>query len=336
MLGAGADASAIAVESTVRVIAVLVGLGLVIAGVGISVITGDAFVIHIAWVLGAAILFHVDQFVHRSRLEFTQAGLQQIVFGVGLLGGAAWLVTASEPSITGVVIAYGAAMALSVAAFFRLKLHHRVEWSALARLTSIGFPIMLAGLSYALMTTADRWIAAFFLEPNNAGAYAFASVLAASLAIAPTVVSQQTYPRMAMAYGAGASWADLRRMARRQGMAAMTSVAVLGTVLFTAAYVAIPIYMPAYVTALPGIAILCVGLLFLSLSAGIGNYLNVVGAHWLYLTSQASALVVAGVLMFFGVRTLGLIGIATGLASSWTIYSVILLSGAHLYERRHE
>jgi O-antigen/teichoic acid export membrane protein len=335
LLGARRDTDAEAIELSARALALWVCASLTAAAVGVALRLGDALPIAVAFVLSLAILFHVDQFAHRSRLAFRTAGIQQVLFALGLVIAGGWVISLHDPSVTHIVLAYGAALLVGVGMYYRVHRPWRVELAVLRQLAGIGFPIMLAGLGYALLTTADRWIAAIYLPPPNAGSYGLASVIAASVVIASTVISQQTYPRMAMAYGSGAERHELRQMANRQSVTAVFAVAVLSGLMVVVAALAIPPLLPAYVDSVPAIVILCIGLIAMSGSAGLGNYLNVVGAHWLYLSMQAAAIALGILCMVVGALLQGIHGIAVGLAVTLAVYSCLLLVATRIYDRRY-
>jgi O-antigen/teichoic acid export membrane protein len=153
--------------------------------------------------------------------------------------------------------------------------------------------------------------------------------------IASTVISQQTYPRMAMAYGSGAERRELRQIANRQSVTAVFAVAVLSGLMVVGAALAIPPLLPAYVESVPVIVIVCIGLIAMSGSAGLGNYLNVVGAHWLYLSMQAAAIAFGIFCMVVGALLQGIHGIAVGLAVTLAAYSCLLLVVTRVYDRRY-
>jgi O-antigen/teichoic acid export membrane protein len=204
------------------------------------------------------------------------------------------------------------------------------------RLAVVGVPIMLAGLVFSVFVTMDRWMAIALLGFERAAPYALASLIATAMLVVPTVVSQQTYPRMAIARGRGASSEELFAMAHHQGLIAASIVAPIGVALVVFGWLGIPALLPAYIDAGPAVVVLSFGFVTLAFMTGYGNYLNVVGAQWQYLGAQVTAAGIAVIFILVGGLTLGLTGIAVGMAASHAIYGVLLRTVAGRFLRASE
>jgi O-antigen/teichoic acid export membrane protein len=171
---------------------------------------------------------------------------------------------------------------------------------------------------------------------ERAAPYALASLIATAMLVVPTVVSQQTYPRMAIARGRGASSEELFAMAHHQGLIAASIVAPIGVALVVFGWLGIPALLPAYIDAGPAVVVLSFGFVTLAFMTGYGNYLNVVGAQWQYLGAQVTAAGIAVIFILVGGLTLGLTGIAVGMAASHAIYGVLLRTVAGRFLRASE
>jgi len=273
------------------------------------------------------IVFGTQQFILRSRLRFDAASAQQATFGGLALVAAALLATNGDANFATAAVLYGAPMMAAVLLGVVLApppTAPRLDLMEMRRLAGIGFPIMLAGLVFSLFVTLDRWMAITLFGPGRAAPYALASLVAAAMLVIPTVVSQQTYPRMAIARGRGAPAAELRGMARHQGLVAVGLVAPVAIVIILFAWLGLPVVLPRYVAATPPIVVLCLGFVVLGYLTGYGNYLNVAGGQWRYLMAQLVGVACAIGLMFVGGRLFGLLGIALGMAVSHVIYGVVL------------
>ena len=176
----------------------------------------------IGGVIGATIVFGVQQFVMRSRLRFGAASLHLGVFGAGALLSTAGLALWPDADLGTALALYLVPLAVGtvLGAVLEPPVSRGIDAPEIRRLAGVGFPIMLAGLVFSLFVTMDRWIAVWLLGVEQAAPYTLAALAAAAMLVVPTVVSQQTYPRMAVALGRGSSSADLRSMARRQGLTA--------------------------------------------------------------------------------------------------------------------
>ncbi len=280
--------------------------------------------------IAGTIVYQTSLSVLRSRLKFTEASIQQGMFGIVTILAALVLGTGGSVDLAVVASYYGVAIALSVGVGLVLAWPSslRPDVPEVRRLGGIGLPIMLAGLLFSLYVTADRWIAIALLGEDRAGPYTLASLIAAAGLVIPSVVSQQVYPRMGIARGEDANVLELRMMARGQGFLAAGLVLpiTIGVSLF--AWLGIPTLLPAYAAASTSVIVLSLGLLALSLFSGYGNYLNVVGGQWRYFGAQVMGLVTAVTLMVIGGTALGLIGIAVGMTSSHLIYGLVLRAAA--------
>jgi O-antigen/teichoic acid export membrane protein len=302
---------------------ILVGSVVVAAG-GLSVASPTLLFGILA---SGTIVFGTQQFILRSRLRFDAASAQQATFGGLALVTAAFLATRGDANFATAAVLYGAPMMAAVLLGVVLAPPPnapRLDLVEMRRLAGIGFPIMLAGLVFSLFVTLDRWMAITLLGPERAAPYALASLVAAAMLVIPTVVSQQTYPRMAIARGSGAPAAELRAMARHQGLVAVGLVAPVAIVIVLFAWLGLPVVLPRYVAATPPIVVLSLGFVVLGYLTGYGNYLNVAGGQWRYLTAQLVGVACAIGLMFVGGRFFGLLGIAIGMAVSHVIYGVVL------------
>jgi len=272
------------------------------------------------------VVFHTQQFILRSRLRFDAASVQQAAFGALALAASVVLVTLRGAGFEVTATLYGAALTLAVVIGLILSPPPipTFDVDEIRRLAVIGLPIMAAGLVFSLFVTLDRWVAATLLGARAAAPYALASLLAAAMLVVPTVVSQQTYPRMAIARGRGASDDELRRMAARQGVLAVALVAPIAFGIAAFALIGVPVLLPTYLSAAPAVVVLSAGFLVLAWLTGYGNYLNVVGGQRRYLVAQLIGVLVGIVLMVAGGLTLGLSGIAIGTALGHVAYGVVL------------
>jgi O-antigen/teichoic acid export membrane protein len=322
--GAGQLDAAEAAESTLHWTLVIVLLGVLAAAFAGTFVIG-ALALPLGLAVGGTLVFSVQQFVLRSSLAFNRASIQQLVFGLGVSSVA--LLMLLNTSTLGVA-AFGYAICLVLAIALGLLLHppswRRPTWGAFVELTRIGFPIMVAGVIFSVFVTSDRWIASALLGQVRAAPYALASVVGSSMLIIPTVISQQTYPRMAILYGKTGDRAQVYGMARRQSLLAGVAAFPLALVGAVAVIVFVPIVLPAYRDAVVPACVISLGFAVLAASTGFGNYLNVVGEQWTYLRVQIGSTAVALGLMVVGARIASAIGIAIGISLGYALYGLWL------------
>ena len=273
--------------------------------------------------------FLLEQVLYRSWFAFRAAAIQLVVLGLVVLGSGVALVAFGIPGLlVSQVLTYGAAVGLGIRL---LPSTPRPRWNAaiLRSLVTVGFPIMVAGLLYGLLTTVDRWLVATFMDRAAVGHYGLVGIVTSGLLLVPQMLAQHFYPRMAFAHGGGATHAELLGLARSQGILAGAAVGgiAIGTALIAVALV--PIALPAYEASLVPLAVALVGVVAYAFGSGYGNVLNTVGAHRRFLAIQAVALLgtvgLATVLLTAG---LGLEGVALASTVGLSLCSIMLFRTA--------
>ena len=260
-------------------------------------------------------------------IRFRLMSLQQFAFAVLLPMFA--LPLAYEWGIPGFIVGQAIVALLAcllIVCWDPIKINFCWDWRGLRNLVKIGFPIMAAGLLYSLLTSVDRWVIINFLGMETLGHYTLAILCLGVLSLLPAVVAQQMYPRMAFLFGQTRNKRSLLPLIVRQSL--------IGTVvtvpILVATYVVLPFlvywYMPAYRLGIAPARILLVGLGFIPLAGGVGNFLNTVGKQGYYLAVQAGAVLINFCLDALFVK-LGweLSGVALGAALSYALYAIILI-----------
>ena len=330
LLGADKVVEAVAAEASVAATFFAIAIACIVGGLVLTAAGLGGWAWPVALMGLGTLAFNVQQFVLRSHLSFNRASIQQLALGVCVLGGGVALLLLHTAEFRAAAMVYG--ICLSVAILVGIALRPpkiwRPNWSMWRDLVAVGFPIMLAGIVFSVFVTSDRWLATTLLGAHRASPYALASVVGASMLIVPNVISQQTYPRMAIAYGRTSDRNEILAMARRQSLiagAAAIPLALLGDV---AVILLVPILLPAYQEAVLPACIIALGFAAVAASTGFGNFLNVVGQQWSYLRVQLGSTAIGLVLMIAGSRVAGATGIALGVTSSYLVYSVWLRRAA--------
>ena len=292
----------------------------------------------VVFALAAAVLFQIQQFVFRSRLAFGSASLQQGTMGVGLLVMSVALITADGATFVVAALGHGVAQGVAVVAGFLQDrpAAGRFSPATFRRLVGIGLPIMLVGVLFSVFITADRWVATTVLGPAGAAPYALASVIGSALLVLPSVISQHTYPRMAVMLGQSNDPGRAYEMASRQNRFALLATIPVAVIVAVGAAALIPPLFSAYSAAVAPTIVLCAGLVALSAFSGYGNFLNVMNAQWTYFRVQMASLAGALVAMVGGALWLGLIGIGLAAAGAYLVYGVLLARAAASVRRRAE
>ena len=330
-LGAGRETAAIRAEATALTATLALGVaGGVVVGLGLLVFGGpgldDAVV---ALVVGAAVLsqqgFLLGQMLLRSRLAFaTAAILMVVVGGITLLGGLALLPLG--------VVGLAASQALAQAAGLGVALRlgpptPRPGWDAdvARRLIGIGLPLMLAGIAFLVLTTIDRWLVLAFLGSEALGVYGIVGLAVSAPLVVVAIISQQAYPRLAFALGAGRPGSEILAMARRQSRIAFGIGMAVVLAVGTAGWFGIPVFLPEYDAARVPLLLALIGVLAYAASSGDANVLTTIGAQKEYLVIQVAAiggyLVIGIFLLDLG---LGLVGVGAASALTFVGYAACL------------
>lgn len=271
-------------------------------------------------------LYQYLQFALKSSIRFDLVSRLQIALSVAF--PLAVIPSTATFGLTGFIASQAAAMAIAAALVARLApFPFRLEWNwpETFRLARIGLPIMTAGILYALLTTVDRWVVLALLGTVSLGYYSLAILTMGALGVLPSVISEQMYPRMALAFGSEQAYAAVAPLIKRQ---AVLNVAVVTPVLLVVGLILLPLapnYLPAFAAGVVPAQVASLSFVFLAISAGFGNFLNTVGKQASYLGAQAIALVLNAALGVVFVEVgWGLTGVALSLVVSYAVYSAVL------------
>jgi O-antigen/teichoic acid export membrane protein len=274
-----------------------------------------AMVVTIAVAAGAQQFYLFSQTSLRARLSFNRASLQQATLAV--VFPAVAIPAVQVFGVAGLAIAQ--AMAFGVGAAFAGRTLWQPEWSDLrrqiGRLCTVGLPIMIGGLVFALLTTLDRWLVLVYLGDEATGQYTLAVLLSSAALLFSMVLAQQFYPRMALALGRGASPTQLLRMGLTQtAVSAAIVVPLVGALVLAAPELGRR--MPDYAQSVDALRVLALGFVPLVASSGASNFLVVMGHPRRYLVVLVGAIATESIVAVQLVG-MGLLGIAVAAASAY-------------------
>jgi O-antigen/teichoic acid export membrane protein len=274
-------------------------------------------------------LFLLQQVLFRSWFAFGRAAVQLGALGVVVFVGG---VTLLPFGLDGLLAAQIVTFISALTAGWLLLPHRprpRIDRVMVNRMVGVGFPIMLAGLTYGLLTTLDRWLVASFLTRVDVGFYGLVGIALSGLLLLPQLIAQQFYPRMSFARGAGADHHVLLSMAHRQGLVAGALVAVAASATVMAGWLLVPLLLPEYQASLPPLSIASVGVVAYAFASGYGNLMLAVEMSRTFLLIQVIA---ACLNLVLGVGLLsagmGLWAVAVASAAGMVAYSMMLYRAA--------
>jgi len=193
-------------------------------------------------------------------------------------------------------------------------------------LLQTGFPIYLVGLCFMLLTTIDRVIVLGFLGTEQLGIYTIASIATAVLLMAPALVSNVMYPKLAEIYGSTGRLSDLVPQVIMIIKLNFLFTVPIAIAFFMAFYLyVIPVHMDAYLPGRDAMAIILGGCLFIPVGAGFGDFFNVIGMQARYLRNTILGVAVNVCTGWWLVAHMGagLEGAAAGTLAGLVVFTVL-------------
>ncbi|MCK4825606.1 oligosaccharide flippase family protein, partial [bacterium] len=263
----------------------------------------------------------------QADIQFSKLSNQQLIYGsllplitipLALTYGLSGFI-AGQAFVTGLVIIF-----ILRSWTFNLKpIFNRQET---IRLIRVGMPIMLVGLLYAFLTTADRLVIAAFLDIKQLGFYTLAIMVLSIVTLIPMVVAQQFYPRMAETWGRTSSTIEVRKLAIRQALMATGITLPVPILIIIVATPFVIQFLPEYQPGILPMKIVAIGPIFLALSGGFANMLNTLDKQKYYLVIQFIALMINVSLNIVFIKLgFGIAGVGTGTCLSYLVYSILLI-----------
>lgn len=276
-------------------------------------------------------VFQLEQGLARARLRFRALAVQLSTQGVVALAVGAWLLVFGA-GVVGILFARIAAYAVAVALAPRtLARVPRPGWNRelITRLIAVGFPLMTAGMLLTALLTLDRWLVGLWLGRHALGLYGLVGFGISALLFFPTVVSQQYYPRLALAKGRGQGAGQLLRLSVEQSHIALALTALAATGILATASAGIPAFMPDYVPAIGPLWLATIGTLAYAAGSPYGNLLSLTGHQRTYVAVQLISLLLEVLLVSsLLLAGLGLEGAAAGVMATMFAYAWLLRRAA--------
>ena len=310
----------------VLVSALIAGLAIFICTLTIDMVPATVPLRWMPMLLIIYLLYRYLEVYLRSDKLFSQVSFQQLFLAVVFPSVTIPLLITLN--LRGYII--GQSLAIFLTCLFiimssSIRLRLRFNIAETIRLLKIGFPIMTAGILYALMMTVDRVIISTLLTMQQLGYYSLSVLVLGSLTLIPMVVGQQIYPRMAEAWGRTSKCKELTPWIRRQVIMSIG----LTTPMIVAAYIILPLivkkYLVDYVPGIIAMKITLVAPLFWGLTSAFGNFLNTVNKQTYLLLFQALAICLNIILNIMLIRVgLGITGVAIGTTAVFIMHSLLL------------
>ena len=271
--------------------------------------------------------YYFTQTILKSQIQFKLFSLQQFLFAI--LFPVLAVPMSSYFALEGFMLAYS--FTLFVGTLFiiyagKIRLKVQLEKKLLVQLIKIGFPIMAVGITYTFLNTIDRWIISGFVGIEALGYYSLAIIVFGVINLLPRIISQQFYPRMIMEWGSEKSIQKLLSWTDKQKMIVGVIIYPIAIIIILLAPYLIRAWMPTYSEGIHAIQIIMIGPLFMPLSSGWGNVMNILNKQIYYLYNIIGAVLVNLALNLLFVHFgMGINGVALGTTIAFASYNISLM-----------
>lgn len=271
------------------------------------------------------------ELVLRSHGLFRAVAVQQVLLAGLLLSvvlGLTWLAGFSGFLWGHIIVFFVVVVFLTWKSPVRPRL--RFDRRQVVSLARIGFPIMVAGLAYGMLTSLDRLMVLSFLGKTQLGYYSLAFMAYGTMMLIPRSVSLMVYPRMAREYGRTGDPRALKSLVYRPlALLVVVMVPALAAVYLLGPWF-IERFLPRYVPGIPAFRLTLLGVFFLSFVGGFGNLLTIVDRQKLYLGIQVFALGLNFVLNLLVLEAgWGIVGVAGATLATQAVYVLVLWLSCH-------
>lgn len=249
------------------------------------------------------------------------AGLLVLFPTLGILGGLAAL---ALPHVAVVIFL----LRRNPLAFGRLMDAARRQRRLAKRLLAVGFPIVVFGYLFTVMTTLDRWMVLWLMGKTDFGVYSFAALVVSPFLAFPAIITYVLSPNIGEEYGAG------RLQALRSYLVKTNFVlAYLYPAVTAAAAVVLPwVFARFFADYVPGVLaaqVLLAASFFLAIMSLGGYVLVVSGRYWQYGTFYMVAILTKFALTYFLIqRGYGLAGAAAASILGYALCGFLTLFSA--------
>ena len=205
--------------------------------------------------------------------------------------------------------------------YVRHKYRFELNLGELRALLKIGFPIMVVGLTYALLLGIDRWIILLFLSLADLGYYSIAITFSQFISGITEALSEITYQRLNRRYGETLDPRDLFAVAAPPSQLLSLVLPYLIGMLVIWLPLLVHIALPKFQPGVTAAQIYIFGTFIYGLSI---NVLNTISRQKIYFALQVVMIVVNSLLGYVLVKHFGLIGVAIATSISFFVYSILL------------
>ncbi len=201
-----------------------------------------------------------------------------------------------------------------------IRLRARLDFSLIADLIRIGFPVFLLGLVYTLFISVDRMVIAKFLTPADMGYYTIAYTIIGTLGEVPLVIAQVMSPNLIGRFSRAGSRAEMLPYVETPTVAIATFFPALQVVVLIGIEWVLRYILPRFLPGLVAIEILLFGALFIALARGPSSFLLAVRKQMVAVAIYAICVLAAlGLNLWFVKNGWGLVGVAVATSATYAL-----------------
>lgn len=267
---------------------------------------------------------NIHTFWHRllsAELKFTSLAKRDFI--VGIFSGAAPIALVLWLGKYGPYVSMLAISLLSLALMFGYKYYlikPKFEWKLYLKLIKIGFPLMMVGAAFTLLTYTDRFLILSFLDVEQLGYYGITLMLISIFNEINNSVSSIFYPRISRRYGATEDINSLKEFLIKPAIISSNVASLISMIIILLLPLFVNNFLESYKTGVEAALIIC---LFNTVSGQ--TILHAINKH-----HYALYLIAIGIIINIFVSYLlldmgfGISGVAIGTGAGLVFYRISL------------
>jgi O-antigen/teichoic acid export membrane protein len=196
---------------------------------------------------------------------------------------------------------------------------------------------MVGMVVMTLMMTADRVVAATFLDMKQLGYYALSIMVMRGLLMIPMVISKQLYPKMAETWGKTSNIVDLSNWIRIQVMMCLSLIIPLAVLTYFLFPLFINHFMSEYAPGITAMKITLIVPLFFGLAAVYANVLMIFAKQSRLMVLRTGAVLFNVIFNIVLIKLgYGINGIAAGTVAAYILYYLTVATAGKAVIRKRQ
>ncbi|WP_227762466.1 oligosaccharide flippase family protein [Zhaonella formicivorans] len=192
-------------------------------------------------------------------------------------------------------------------------------------LSKIGFPILLVGTAWTLITSLDRVIISFLLSPLQLGYYSIALITYSTLMMITQVVNQVIYPKFPYLYGKTNNKQKLKELVEKLNMLFAPVISIVVGLIYIFLPLLVKIILPEYLPGIIAAQILVLGVYPITLVGMAGHLFNTLSKQGIILKALGLTAILNIILSILMIKlNYGIEGVAVGTSIAYLLYMLVI------------